>query len=73
MRTIAPITPAADTGPVHLTYTEPHADHGTWTSPPRCLPDRATADVIAAGRLSGPDARARRTWAVSPCDCPSAR
>lgn len=65
------LTPAPDA--VHLSYIEPHPDHGTWSSPPRCLPSAADAErhVEATSALAGPDARGRRTWTVSPCDCPA--
>jgi hypothetical protein len=60
---------------VHLTYTEPHSIHGTWTSPPSCLPSRQIAEDArdAINVLAGPDARKRRTWAVTPCTCEDAR
>ena len=53
---------------VHLTYTEPSG----WTCPPRCLPSVAAADQLrkAITALAGPDAAARRTWSIRPCDCP---
>ncbi|MDN5914600.1 MAG: hypothetical protein L0I76_05750 [Pseudonocardia sp.] len=59
----------------HLSYTEPHPDHGAWTSPPRCLPTQAAAEAIrdAVTVLAGPGARARRTWTVGPCTCGGAR
>lgn len=54
----------------HLSYTEPHALRGTWTSPLRCLPDRAAADVQdAVTALAGPDAAARRTWTINASTC----
>jgi hypothetical protein len=56
---------------VHLSYTEPHSTRGTWTSPPSCLPDRATAEDVRDGitALAGPSAAARRTWTINPCTC----
>lgn len=55
----------------HVTYTEPHADHGTWTAPARCKATRADAETTrdAVNSFAGPDARRRRTWTITPCDC----
>lgn len=59
------------TGRARLAYREPHFTRGTWTSPPRCLPDRDAAgqlrDAITA--LAGPDAANRRTWTITECTC----
>jgi hypothetical protein len=62
------------TGRAHLAYREPHATRGMWTSPPRGLPDRATAEELQAAitALAGPDARARRTWMITTCTCGAA-
>lgn len=67
------ITPAPTR--FHACYSEPHALLGIWTSPPTCLPSDAAARafVDSTTRLAGPDAAARRSWAISPCDgtCPN--
>jgi hypothetical protein len=59
---------------VNLAYRESHTIHGTWTSPPRRLPDRAAAEQLqdAITVLAGPDARARRTWTIGACTCRAA-
>jgi hypothetical protein len=59
----------------HLVFTEPHSIHGSWTSPPRCLPDRAAAEEHRDSTtvLAGPSAAARRTWTIGPCSCGGAR
>lgn len=67
---MATTTTARDASRFHTRYSEPHSIHGTWTSPPLCHPDPVTARGYVAGltRLAGPDAAARRSWTVSPCD-----
>ena len=62
---------SAPTRRAHLSYREPHPAHGTWTSPPRCLPDRSAAEQLrdAISALAGPDARARYTWLITACKC----
>jgi hypothetical protein len=63
--------PFLPVGRAHPTYTEPHPTRGTWTSPPRCQPDRATAEQLrdAITVLAGLDARRRRTWTIIACTC----
>ncbi|SFO35134.1 hypothetical protein SAMN05216207_104646 [Pseudonocardia ammonioxydans] len=58
----------AEVGPHLVTYTQPHPDHGTWTSPPLRFPTRTDADdyVAAVTLLAGPGAASRRTWSVRP-------
>jgi hypothetical protein len=60
---------------VHLTYAEPHSMRATWTSPPRCLPDRAAAEEHRDSTtvLAGPSAAARRSWSITSCTCGGAR
>ena len=54
----------------HTRYTEPHPDHGTWTSPPLCHATRTDAEDRIAGvtALAGRGAASRRTWTVGRCD-----
>jgi hypothetical protein len=55
---------------VHMAFTEPHPEHGTWTCPEMCFESVEAASEYRAAldRVAGRAAADRRAWASWPCD-----